>query len=1074
MCKKMSLKRFWAFALTLTMLISVFGFGQMTIASADTDGKITIFNADFNQKPYPDFVQLSNGDIPHFSVENGVAYIDNVTDQSGNWYFGGFKFNEPMKNSKYEIEFEFNISAYNPYDCGVAYLTDDAHGVVGETANQTGEFKLINVKDNKLSVGGTPIKISYANDRWFNYKMTADSSSGGFTVTITERDNAINTVTASGSGFPTKALNTMMFGAACKIHIDNINVTKLVDAPKVLSVKYLGQDGKKQTLPGVTTTGIAVTFSDKMNLDSLKSAVSFKGADNVNIANEGTLSEDQMTYTFELSKKLNPDAEYKLAISTAAKSIYNAALASTYILTETASDGAVIFNADFEKRIPEFVQLSNNGKPTCKIENGIAHIVEETYETNGNKSWTYGGFVFNDAISSGEYEIEFDFNISGYFNNYGVVYLTNKDNTESPIYNDFRLIRIGTDGKLSVGKGVGSNGDMAEGSTSVDITYANNKWFHYKMTADCADRSFTVTVTDNTDSANTATATGSNFPAKALNTMMFGTALDMQVDNISVKKVIKSAKVSRIEYLDINRNVMPSLNASVAAIKIYFSDKMAYMTLNDAITLKDSDEESVSYNGVPTDDNTAYVLNLNNILFSGYLYTLSVTANALSQSGLSAEPYSKTLKVSDGKTMLDVDYDGKARDLEIWAGTPGVTYPEESGNKYMTINANWANSGYSLDRTIPKDGGDYNVKFDFKNASVNSNGDGGIQYYVALTQKDCLAQEGEKSTYDTFGLLAISGEKFKVAGVEYDSLTYKDNTWYSYDLTFNRSNGDYTLIISEKDNAENKIDESGTFSKSGNWGNGLWDNRLYDAIKFYGNHTISVDNILIRQADNTSPELGDNSVTCVTTGGEASGDLNNISLNTAKIAIDFKDIINIRTAQGKISLKALDNTEVGYTLSQDGTKLILNLNEGLKPETEYKLTISNEIKSLSDSVVTGVKKFTLKTGKKEFSAKLSALKIGETEISKYSQWNAEQAAILLNVTNTMGEDVTVPVVIAYYAQNGELLDIQSIDVKIADKSEGEQTKAITLKKPEKAVRAKVMCWQSLDSAKPLSKMLDIR
>ena len=68
----------------------------------------------------------------------------------------------------------------------------------------------------------------------------------------------------------------------------------------------------------------------------------------------------------------------------------------------------------------------------------------------------------------------------------------------------------------------------------------------------------------------------------------------------------------------------------------------------------------------------------------------------------------------------------------------------------------------------------------------------------------------------------------------------------------------------------------------------------------------------------------------------------------------------------------------------------------------------------------------------------------------------------------------MPLVIAYYAQSGELLDIQSIDVTIADKSEGEQTKAITLKKPEKAVRAKVMCWKSLDSAKPLSKMLDIR
>lgn len=1045
MCKKMNLKRLSAMVLTLTMLISVFGFGQMTVVNANGGG-ISIFSADFEQEPYPEFVQLSNGDIPHFSVENGVAYIDNVTNQSG-WYFGGFKFNEPMKNSKYEIEFEFNISAYNPYDCGVAYLTDDAHG----GNNQPSEFKLINVKDNKLSVGGTPINISYANDEWFNYKMTADSSSGGFTVTITEKDNTTNTATESGSGFPTKALNTMMFGAACKIHIDNINVTKLVDAPKILSVKYFGQDGKKQTMPGVATTGIAVSFSDKMDLASLKSAVSYKGSDGANIANEGTLSEDQMTYTFNLSKKLNGGADYTLGISTAAKSIYDAALASAYTLIETASDGAVIFDADFEKRIPEFVQLSNNGKPTYKIENGVAHIYEET------SGWTYGGFVFDDAISNSEYEIKFDFKISKYYNNYGVVYLTDEAHGGSNQTGEFRLINL-------------NNGAMSVGGTSVNVAYENDKWFSYKMTVDSGSGEYTVTVMEKDNPTNTATANGSDFPTKALDRMMFGTALDMQVDNISVKKVIKSAKVSRVEYLDIDGNVMPSLNASVAAIKIIFSDKMAKVTLNNAVTLKDSDDNAVTYTGEQSDDNTAYILRLTDILEADGVYTLSVTASALTQFGLSCEPYEKIIKISDGNTLLNIDYDNETRAIEMWSGTPSVTYPEENGNKYMTINADWKNSGYSFDRSIPKDGGDYSVKFDFMNDSKNSD-----YFSVAMTQKDCLSGGGEKSTYDTFGLLALkaSGE-IEVAGEKFTGLDYKDDTWYSYDLTFNRSTGAYTLAIYEKNNADNKINGSGTFSKTETWGHSMYDNRLYDAIKFYCDHTISVDNILVRQTGNTAPKLDGGSVTCVTNGGEVSGDLNNISLNTAKIAIDFKDIINIRTAQGKISLKSADNTEVGYTLSQDGTKLILNLNEGLKAETEYTLTISNGIKSLSDSVVTGIKEFTLKTGKKEFSAKLLSLNLGGTEVLTYSQWKAAEATVKLNVTNTMGEDVTMPLVIAYYAQSGELLDIQSIDVTIADKSEGEQTKTITLKKPEKAVRAKVMCWKSLDSAKPLSKMLDIR
>ena len=1041
MCKKMNLKRLSAMVLTLTMLISVFGFGQMTAVNANGGG-ISIFSANFDQEPYPEFVQLSNGGKPQFAVENGVAYIN---DDPG-WSYGGFVFDDVISTSEYEIEFDFKIlNYYNNY--GVVYLTDEEHG----GSSQPGEFRLINLNNGAMSVGGTSVNVAYENDKWFSYKMTANSADGTYSVTVTEKDNATNTATANGSDFPTKALDRMMFGTACKIHIDNINVKKLVDAPKVLSVKYFGQDGKKQTLPGVTTTCIAVSFSDKMDLASLKSAVSYKGSDGVNIANEGTLSEDQMTYTFNLSKKLNGGADYTLGISTAAKSIYDAAIASAYTLIETASDGAVIFDADFEKRIPEFVQLSNNGKPDFSVENGVAYI-------NDDPGWTYGGFVFDDAISNSEYEIEFDFKILNYYNNYGVVYLTDEEHGGSSQPGEFRLINL-------------NNGAMSVGGTSVNVAYENDKWFSYKMTVDSGSGEYTVTVTEKDNPTNTATANGSDFPTKALNTMMFGTACKIHIDNINVKKVIKSAKVSRVEYLDIDGNVMPSLNASVAAIKIFFSDKMAKVTLNNAVTLKDSDDNAVTYTGEQSDDNTAYILRLTDILEADGVYTLSVTASALTQFGLSCEPYEKIIKISDGNTLLNIDYDSETRALETWSGTPSVTYPEENGNKYMTINADWKNSGYSFDRVIPKDGGEYNVKFDFMNDNKVSN-----YFSIAMTQKDCLSDGGEKSTYDVFGLLALkpSGE-IEVAGEKFTGLDYKDDTWYSYDLTFNRSTGAYTLAIYEKNNADNKINGSGTFSKTETWGHSMYDNRLYDAIKFYCDHTISVDNILIRQTDNTSPELGDNSLTYITNGGEVSGDLNNISLNTAKIAIDFKDIINIRTAQGKISLKAsADNTEVGYTLSQDGTKLILNLNEGLKAETEYKLTISNGIKSLSDSVVTGIKEFTLKTGKKEFSAKLSVLKIGETEVLNYSQWKAAEATVKLNVTNTMGEDVTVPLVIAYYAQSGELLDIQSIDVTIADKSEGEQTKAITLKKPEKAVRAKVMCWKSLDSAKPLSKMLDIR
>ena len=356
--------------------------------------------------------------------------------------------------------------------------------------------------------------------------------------------------------------------------------------------------------------------------------------------------------------------------------------------------GISIFSADFEQEpYPEFVSLEQwtTNKPQFSVDGGVAYI-------NDDPGWTYGGFVFDQAMSGGRYKVEFDFNISNYSNNYGVVYLTDEVHGGGNQNEEFRLINL-KEGAMSVGsKAV---------NTAVNIAYANDKWFHYSMQIDKDEKTYTVTVTEKDNPTNTATANASDFPTKAIDRMMFGTACKIHIDNINVKKVIKSAKVSRVEYLDIDGNVMPSLNASVAAIKIIFSDKMAKVTLNNAVTLKDSDDNAVTYTGEQSDDNTAYILRLTDILEADGVYTLSVTASALTQFGLSCEPYEKIIKISDGNTLLNIDYDNETRAIEMWSGTPSVTYPEENGNKYMTINADWKNSGYSFDRSIPKDGGEY-------------------------------------------------------------------------------------------------------------------------------------------------------------------------------------------------------------------------------------------------------------------------------------------------------------------------------------------------------------------------------
>lgn len=66
------------------------------------------------------------------------------------------------------------------------------------------------------------------------------------------------------------------------------------------------------------------------------------------------------------------------------------------------------------------------------------------------------------------------------------------------------------------------------------------------------------------------------------------------------------------------------------------------------------------------------------------------------------------------------------------------------------------------------------------------------------------------------------------------------------------------------------------------------------------------------------------------------------------------------------------------------------------------------------------KRVYFKDGQKEFPQSFYRLIWAEQEVLTYSQWKAAEATVKLNATNTMGEDVTMPLVIAYYAQSGEL------------------------------------------------------
>ena len=162
--------------------------------------------------------------------------------------------------------------------------------------------------------------------------------------------------------------------------------------------------------------------------------------------------------------------------------------------------------------------------------------------------------------------------------------------------------------------------------------------------------------------------------------------------------------------------------------------------------------------------------------------------------------------------------------------------------KCMTIMPEWTNWGYAFETPIPKDDGDYEVSFDFSGEGLST------QFYtVSLVEKASLIGE---AVYHQFGLLKItdSGD-FMIAGSATSGIKYSEKKWYNYRLIFNQVSGDLKLVITEKDNPENKAEYSGAClsTSASAWGASMPD-RSYDMLRFGITGTLNIANISVAES----------------------------------------------------------------------------------------------------------------------------------------------------------------------------------------------------------------------------------
>lgn len=230
----------------------------------------------------------------------------------------------------------------------------------------------------------------------------------------------------------------------------------------------------------------------------------------------------------------------KMAAKLTAVTMCAALIGTTAPITATEND-TVLLNADFDP-MSESVLSKDFGDGNCAtvtFENGQRPFAEiQTDENNNNYAiidagkypdgegwipdWVNGGYLFDDGkqIENGNWTISFDFNVeSG--GSYANVSLA-KSNVKGEEYGQFRL--LGTDGtNVLVNKIALDNG-----------TPVNNKWYHYEMKLNKTANTYTVEITDPNDASFKATQSGSVSQTYAFEGLMFGAAMRVAMDNISI------------------------------------------------------------------------------------------------------------------------------------------------------------------------------------------------------------------------------------------------------------------------------------------------------------------------------------------------------------------------------------------------------------------------------------------------------------------------------------------------------------------------------------------------------------
>lgn len=151
-----------------------------------------------------------------------------------------------------------------------------------------------------------------------------------------------------------------------------------------------------------------------------------------------------------------------------------------------------------------------------------------------------------------------------------------------------------------------------------------------------------------------------------------------------------------------------------------------------------------------------------------------------------------------------------------------------------------------------------------------------------------------------------------------------------------------------------------------------------------------------------------------------------------KIEITFNAPVNSDSINAKtVAIYDKTGKKIDATVSTDGNKVVLALNEALLPSNPYILYVSSVVTGITGANLVNAQQLTFKTGKGKLKSKLNF--VGTTEQANAFE-GGEKFNINMTVSNGTGEEQPIYIYVAYFDSENMLCKIQPLSQEIsADK-----------------------------------------